>query len=174
MAHTTIGVIIHNNVVYGKGVVKTQIGLPYTHYRLYVTRATRDGSDVQYCSVSELKMFTKDGENVTKRGGMTPICSAFGGSSYAQNAFDDNLNSIWHSPSGGSAVPLPQWIGFSLPESVVVTSVAIGNRRDYADLCVDFEIQGSNDGVDWTTIKAFINVTDGWDRDNPQVFQLYD
>lgn len=70
------------------------------------------------------------------------------------NLIDGNVDtywgSDWHSPK-----PFPQWIQIDLPEPMQGIRIKTTNRNNATPsgyTPVEVDIQGSNDGVDWTTL----------------------
>jgi hypothetical protein len=72
---------------------------------------------------------------------------------YAHLAFDNNNNTIWHSANGSS-----WWFKLYNPEAMNVTNLQIRNSYDALHKSISSgNVQGSNDGSNWTTITTWTN-----------------
>ncbi|MCK8520986.1 discoidin domain-containing protein [Aquimarina sp. D1M17] len=86
----------------------------------------------------------------------------------ANRAFDNlstngtqNTNwSKWLDNGGIPGAANPSWIQIQLPNAVVVNKLAITSANDVPDRDPeDFNIQGSNDGTNWTNLNSWVGQT---------------
>lgn len=89
---------------------------------------------------------------------------------YAWNAFND-ATTIWHSDGGA-----PHMIGLKFPRKVKVSQFSI--RHHDAGGATQFDLQGSNDGVNFTTVQSYTNAgtplqTFMFYVDKPMTFQYF-
>lgn len=138
----------------------------FTHYRLLFTE--NEGNPYWATTVEFEIRDELDGPSLplTKPG--TPFASS--ASAPAANAFDGSYSTGW---DGGSAsgLTLPQWLGFQFDDPVTAVQFAIGGHSQYrASAAIKSgAIQGSNDGVAWTTILELVNEP-AWGRGEKRVF----
>jgi hypothetical protein len=82
-------------------------------------------------------------------------------------AIDGNINTYWHT-TYPSTNPYPHWLMVDMKNPVTVSAVELVYRQNVYNSFTDFTIQGSLDGVNWTSYGSFsfkmIN--------DPQNFQL--
>ena len=93
-------------------------------------------------------------------------------------AFDNISNTYqeerrWHSAAG-----LPQWLQMQFPEQRAVTAFSIKNCNDVHLGINAFQLQGSNDGSEWTTLGSYTGVsTLGFETlytvTNPGLYRYY-
>ena len=71
-----------------------------------------------------------------------------------KKAIDDNINTFWHTlyPSN---VTYPHWLAVDMKQVINVSSVELTYRQNVFNGFDDFMIQGSLDGVNWTTYGSF-------------------
>lgn len=71
-----------------------------------------------------------------------------------EKAIDDDINTYWHTlyPSN---VNYPHWLEVNMQQVVTVTIVELTYRQNVFNGFTDFMIQGSLDGINWTTYGTF-------------------
>ena len=122
---------------------------PHRYWRVNITANT--SSNIS--AINELQMYeTEFGENVCT-GGTADADSVFNGSTPASEGFDSNIAAGGDWASGGAAPP--RWLEYDFGEGNEVDINAIGiHGRETAGvqhMATDFDVQYSDDGVDWTT-----------------------
>lgn len=135
----------------------------YKNYRLYVTAV--NGSTV--VSIQQLKLFKNSNPDLvpimtgnTSSVGSVNASSVFSSGYEPWRAFDGNnssgVASRWISSSN-----MPQWISYTFNQQEYVSSYSIfpetGGCADRAPKT--FQLQGSNDGKNWTTLDSRSNIT---------------
>lgn len=117
----------------------------HRHWRLLITATGGEA----YCQLQEIE-FALIGQDKHPNG--TPSASSNYGGSSAAAAFD-GTTSTWLSDGGA----LPQWVAMDFGSDVEVTVVRLrgntGSRR-----LVNFDVQYSDNGVDWTTAWSVAGV----------------
>ena len=140
------------------------------YIRLYITKAYRDDSSVDYCNLSELDILDSNGDSVLTDECVYTADSVYSGSSdVPANAFDKNTRTTWHSADNSNA----HWIqiefasGIDLPSSYVIT-----RRTDsWNDYLASWELQGSTDGNNWLTLDKHTDDTN-WSSGYSRTFSL--
>lgn len=92
------------------------------------------------------------------------------------NLEDDEMNR-WHSVASTDD-PFPMWIQLKFPEQHYVTEFLVRNGTPVHMGIKDFTLQGSNDGVNFTTLGTYVGVEDiGAEKmytvKNPDFYQYY-
>lgn len=89
----------------------------------------------------------------------------------AFNVFDGNNNTIWQN-NISIENPIPAWIQIDFGRKCRISSFRIFPREGnlYTQCPNVFELQGSNDGITFDTIKAYSGVT--WNANDYTVFHL--
>ena len=110
-----------------------------------------------WASVTEIEMASEVGGADLCSGGTAIASETYPGSDCnAAYAFDD-------ATSGGnfwaSNVSTSGWIGYSFASPVSIAAVRIWARVAYSQSPKDFSIQYSDDGVTYTTVKSYTNLT---------------
>lgn len=136
----------------------------YRYWRIYFQAVV--GSDRVYIAEIELRGSVGGSDLTTPSTPATASTYEFG---YGpEKAIDNNIYSpfFWVTPYD---VTTNQWACFDMASAVVVAQVAI---MPAVNACPkDFIIQGSSDGVNFTDVKAFTNVT-GWTNNTWKTFDL--
>lgn len=94
--------------------------------------------------------------NGTMGGNSFAVQASTSESSYpAYKAFDGNTAATarW----GATSSSVPQWIHWYNPTPLKITKITVRNRPDYSDHITAGRVEGSHDGLTWTTIKTFTN-----------------
>lgn len=123
----------------------------YRYWRVNITAANT------HPSVAEVEMAaTTGGANIATGG--TPIASGSypGAQHVPANAFNGVLDAsdCWASDNASAG-----WIGYDFGTPVIVKEVRICARNSYGQSPRDFTIEHSNDGVSWTPVASYTNVT---------------
>ena len=69
-------------------------------------------------------------------------------------AIDDNITTFWHTETSASKV-YPHWLAVDMKKMFNVTRVELTCRQAVATTFTSFTIQGSLDGVNWTSYDTF-------------------
>lgn len=137
----------------------------HRYWRLYVTAVGSGG----YVAVEEVAFVGASG-TVLSTGGTPSASSVYPGGYTAANAFDRNLNTIWHS-NGGS---LPEWLAYDFGSAVDIVGLRIMPRRDgLTQSPKDFKLQYSDDASSWTDSFAITGIAT-WVAGIPQSFPVVD
>lgn len=141
-------------------------GGQYRYWRIYVQ--TNGGSNnICICEI-ELRGSVGGSDLTTPSTPATASSSEFG---YGPEKMIDNNNitTSWYTSAGAIA---DQWARFDMVSAVYVAQVTImPTASAYSAAPKDFKIQGSNDGTNFTDVKAFTNVT-GWAYNTLKTFNL--
>ncbi len=154
-------------------------GTAYRYWRIYVTATNR--SDGKETALGELELFVGDTEyptsDMTSMSAPSPlVCtesSNDGSSRQGFNIFDgdiSNTDSHWGSQYNQS---FPQWVAIDLGSgnAIDVTSYKVyaGVDGKQAHMIKSWQLQGSNDGTNWTTVDTQTDQTgvDGASSWNP-------
>ncbi len=70
-------------------------------------------------------------------------------------AIDGNINTFWHSLYPSTTVIYPHWLAINMKQVINVSNVELTYRQNVFTSFTDFMIQGSLDGVNWTTYGSF-------------------
>lgn len=127
----------------------------YYAYRLNVS-AVNGGT---FLSIAEFALReTAGGDSLAT--GRARIYSTQSGTFLANNAFDSSLTTTWETASGTTTGS----IGIILPAKVAPVEFVLSCRSTTgreATMPMNFSLQGSTDGVTWTSIRAITSET-GW------------
>jgi len=86
---------------------------------------------------------------------------------------DNNMATVWHTPTGASASGYPHWFTIDMKESVKVSEVVLHKRPKIGNGFGDFEIWGSEDGEKFTQYGETYTLDQGNDMDyQPQHFKI--
>lgn len=147
----------------------------YSYYRIYVTESNGGSVDgvfpvaIGKFELGRLLKTYKREINVNEylvpkmssnsQDGFIASASSEVGSHGAFHAFDRNKNH----PFATSSMTSPHWLKIQLPEAKACNRVIFTVRTDCSDgtikMPIDFEIQASNDGENWTTLLTQANET---------------
>lgn len=123
----------------------------YSKWRILI-RKTVSGNPgvVAYAAVSELKAYgASDGSGPNLFQGGVASASEVNSNYTAANAFDGNSATTWESTS---ATQVTKWLRYDLPAPVNVKSLNLTHNTWLGEMPDNFAIQGSNDGVNWSTL----------------------
>jgi hypothetical protein len=130
----------------------------YQYWRLNFNGVTNGSS---LAAIAEVQFLDITPAPISLSGGTASASTSFSGSFVAANAFDGNPATAWESsasPSSGS----PQWLQYQFTGPVSVTSIAISVRNDStawtSQSPTAMQIQGSPDGITWTTIVSYTGI----------------
>lgn len=134
----------------------------YTHYRLYVDAVPSGGSGI---GVEDLALRASVGgvNQVQVLGGTASASSAYSGFP-ASAAFNGDLNDKWFTL--GTADEWLQWefpVGVTVAEVLMQVDDIVGRRP------MDFRLQASNDGTEWTDVLTVTGKED-WVTGTPVAF----
>jgi hypothetical protein len=103
------------------------------------------------------------------QGGYEVSCSSQLNDHYAYYAFDGNDSSQWATTSGSAQ---NSWICVKFPTETICNSAVIKARSDgsYQQAATSFEIQGSNDGSVFSTLKT---VNTSWLQGEEKVISFF-
>lgn len=142
----------------------------YRHLRIYVTAIT--GSS--YTAIQEIEIASALGGGDITVPGMATNQSSYYGSNTAAQAIDNNFTDIVSGTWVSAGAALPQWITVDLAAPSYLAELRVWPQA-YSDgpnrALKDFRVEGSNDGTNWTLIKAFTGVT-GWVNGTSKSFVL--
>lgn len=125
--------------------------LAYKYFRIYVTKAMRNGGSAAFTNFAEVQFYDVDGVEFTADNA-TYTCSSTYGTDYVSKAFDGSISTFWHSSTGG----MPQWICAQYKTAHSLGKVRLCTRNDtFQDWPADFQIQASNDGSTWEVLKEY-------------------
>lgn len=125
----------------------TAIGA-YQYYRLLFQTA-----GTYYTCINLIKAYeSADGSGTELLSGSTPtVSSNYNAASTAAHLIDGLTTTRWESTKNGAGV---NWCAFAFPSAVTLRSFVI-TSIDYAgEVPMDFDIQVSNDGVTWQTLRS--------------------
>ena len=140
----------------------------YLYYRLVVTN-TSQGSTVRIGEMGLSSYASFKGVNWYEEEYLVPVMSSNSQDGYiitssseynsghaAYYVFDRNISTVWAS----SSTTVAQWIQIQLPEAKYCNLVQITTRNDsyWNQIPTSFDVQGSNNGSDWTTLVSETNV----------------
>lgn len=140
------------------------IGTQYRYWRLNVTANNGDA----YLAASEFEVHATLGGTTIFTGGSSSASTVFGGLPVS-NLFDGSTSTVW------AATTNTGWVRYDLGlgKTSGVMEFVVKSRGDgYATQAPkDFSLQGSNDGVNWDTLKTITNQT-GWGLGETRTFQI--
>lgn len=77
----------------------------------------------------------------------------------AQFAFDDDVNTFWHTHHTPAPVPVfPHWLMVDLKKTYKVTRVELFSRPGVTNGFAEFNVQGSMNGTSWTDYGSFTKI----------------
>lgn len=145
----------------------------YSYYKLYITDFRRDNSIQNFANIAEFRIYDKDGNNIAKQEGVVYTASSEVSTGKAEYAFDDNINTQWHTVWNGSLASTTNWLQVQLPDSVSAMSIGIvGGQGQYLDFINTFCLYGSNDGETWDVLLEQSDIYSGWSLGVERVFEL--
>ena len=127
----------------------------YRYWRIFVL--VNDGGGSVRINEVELRA-SAGGADLTTPSTPTTYSTRAGTSFSSAQSIDDDTGTFWGSASGQTT---NQWVRYDLGAPVVVAQVAIYPNTSATTAPKDFIIQGSDDGTNFTDVKAFTNQT-GW------------
>ena len=139
-------------------------------YRYWRLSISGQNGDTSYASLAEIQLRPVVG-GATATTAQTPVSSSI--ASYPghppSNLVDGNLSTIWYS---ASAPAFPFTVTLDLGTPTTINEVAICPYAYATKLAPSsFAVQGSNDGVLFTTVKSFSGVN-LWIADQLRTFTL--
>ena len=142
----------------------------YKFYRINISDFMRSGSVVNFACISEIYLYDADGNDVSKNEGCVyTASSSYNSANGPANAFDRNINTLWHSLTNGCA----QWICIEFVEQTQVESFGIMPRSDgWTDYINSFTFEGSNDGQAWEVLLEQTGIYSGWAQGTERKFEL--
>lgn len=158
---TTSGVTYNDTGDYYSGIGTVDVTLPIS--RRVQPYLLHSGGDYH----NDVRVDVGCGEKVVKATGDTAeyapgdiTGTAISGGNYsasypASNAFDASLSTFWQSSQMGTAVSGNAYIGMGFSDTHKLQSVRFYTYSNTANNISAVTLQGSDDGVTWTTIKAF-------------------
>lgn len=75
---------------------------------------------------------------------------------FATAAIDDNVSTYWHTEWYNDEPDYPHWIAIDMQNAVTVSRVELTPRQNHTDGFSNFNIDVSDDGVNWNTISSFV------------------
>lgn len=140
-----------------------------TYWRINITDSNT--GDSFSTNVAELQFRETAGVSEVPSGGTAFASSENGASNPAEDAFDGDTTSVWAPPQN---TPLPQSVGyqFAATKAVVQVSINSGNTSSRAARTpTAFEIQFSNDGVNWNTART-VNGEPAWSINETRTYSV--
>ncbi len=135
----------------------------YTYFRVTFTDFRRDGVQTNLANVAELGLYavnpdTGDITDVARSAGAVYTAnSQTGTSEQAAYAFDGNTSTIWQSAVSTNT----NWLQVKLSSAQYLDYVTVVPRQvlynNHVDTPNTFIVQGSNDGLSWTTLRTVAN-----------------
>jgi len=125
----------------------------YRYIRINILSSDPSAS-APLCSIYETKLYNSS-VAVTSPTTVVSASSQFSSTFAPEKAIDNNVTSFWACESSAT---FPMWFKFDLLAATTVDEVSIlsGNTTTTARRTpVDFEVQGSNNDVDWVTLGTF-------------------
>ena len=144
-------------------------------WRVLVTETIDNALSSRSAALSEIEFRTEAGVTQVASGGN--ILSS--GSSFSfldvTNAFDGDINTDWESRRGIGGEEFAGWIGYDYGENnnIFIEEISMTATRrleQVPDAPLVFEVQTSEDGVVWNTLKNY--VTTRWSRSETRNFDL--
>lgn len=154
-----------------RNILMAAAGAQSSAYRYWRILVSSNNGDANFLSISEVELrATIGGADVT-----TPATTVTASSSYDATTLPklvvDNLHPSYGWMSDAYSA-YPRWLQFDLGSVVEIKSVSISASSTGGPTRApkDFSIQGSNDGVNFTTVKSFSST--GWGTSETRVFNL--
>lgn len=134
----------------------SSVSLTWRYWRIFIQ--TNNG-DAQYIVIAEVQLRGALGGADLTTGATPALASTQGASSTAGNTLDGNTTTIWATTSSSVT---NQWLRFDMGTPTTLAQVAMYPQSSiFTRAPKDFIIQGSDDGTNFTDVKAFTNIT-GW------------
>jgi hypothetical protein len=138
----------------------------HLYWRIY---STVEAGSENYISLANIEFRSVAGISQQATGGAA-ISSGDYNSNYSKdNAFDANFTTTWISSN-----ILPNYIGYQFSSTVSCAAIEITNRYDgyYYQAPSSFQLQYSDNGIDWEIAKSFSGIT--WDtiKQSSQLFNI--
>lgn len=136
-------------------------------YRYWRILVSSNNGDTNVLGIAEVELRgSVGGADLTASS--TPVTGSTNMADYEPTRTIDNDYYSWW----WAYTSFPQWLVFDLATSKDVKSIAITSISIFGSARApkDFSIQGSNDGVNFTTVKSFSST--GWAASETRVFNL--
>ena len=151
------------------------IGTSSRYWRIFVNDAGDSNISFRNTAIGELEFRSEIGIAQSVSGGTVLESSRFFSFLGGENAFDGDLSTTWSSNLGSDGVESAGWIGYDLGNGNerFVREVSITSSSNFErlrDTPLDFDVQVSDDGIEWSTFKNFI--TPRWSRSENRNFDL--
>lgn len=141
----------------------------YTHYRIFIFAPV----SARYAQIVEAELLDSSGQDLFDLYTVQTSESSLNSDSYKADKTIDNLfgNNKWTSKPG---LQFNSWVAYNFPVAVLPKNLTITNYTSTSESSrqpKDFAVQYSNDGVSWTTMKSFSEVST-WDANEKKTFNL--
>jgi hypothetical protein len=124
---------------------------PHVYWRVLIRASFIIGTAT---SIQELEFLDVSGTDLANGG--TATASTSSGSNTPDKAFDNNQGTFWTSggiPSGAGA---PEWLRYQFASAVAPVAIRMTlNEATRNQAPGDFDVQYSDNGSSWTTVKTF-------------------
>jgi len=131
-------------------------GGPHVYWRILIRQSFIAGTAT---SIQELEYLDTTGTDLASGG--TASASSVTGANTADKAFDNSHSTAWQSggiPSGAGA---PEWLRYQFASGVdpVAIRLTLNEPLGNSQAPADFDVQYSDNGSTWTTVKTFTAVS---------------
>lgn len=124
--------------------------LPYSYYRLNVTK---NKADTNLMQLAEVQLFGPVYPDQVQQGGSISARGAIGDAERAEMAFDGLLTTKWLDNTAVPTAGQPSWVQLQFSAAKAVSSLAISSANDAPERDPEnFSLQASNDGISWLTL----------------------
>ncbi len=145
-----------------------QTGVSAIYFRINITKTREEGT--YEASMANLQFRSEIGVDEINTGTYL-ASSTYGGSFSPDKAFDGDNSTTWLPLADET---LPEWIGINLGESKIVREVSmvpVDSSGAESRGPEDFEIQKSDDGVNWVTVKTVLGEP-AWSKSEARTYAL--
>lgn len=77
---------------------------------------------------------------------------------WATAAIDNNINTYWHSEWLNAQPGYPHWLAVDMHQEVTISRIELTPRQGHRDGFKTFDIDGSDDGIHWTTYESNLSL----------------